>query len=186
VREQLIMAGLETLHRQGFNASGVQDITDAAGVPKGSFYNHFESKEAFAVEVLDRYFRGAAESMAVLSDERIPPLERLSRYVDRVAAHLAAQQYQGCMVGNLGTELSDQSRLVRDRLSAIFAAWTRMVENCLREAQQRGELRAELDVGAVAAFFLNAWQGAVLRAKVDKDTAALDQFKAVMFQQLLA
>jgi len=183
-REQLIAAGLETLHRKGFNGSGVQDITDAAGVPKGSFYNYFESKEAFAVAVLDRYFQGGAERMAVLSDERIPPLERLGRYVDGVAAHLTEHQFQGCMVGNMGTEMSEQSRLVRDRLSSIFAAWTRAVENCLREAQQTGDLRADLDVGAVAAFFLNAWQGAVLRTKVDKDPAAFDQFKAVVFKQL--
>ena len=55
VREQLIEAGLKTLLGQGFNGSGVQDVADAARVPKGSFYNHFESKEAFAAEALERY-----------------------------------------------------------------------------------------------------------------------------------
>ena len=55
VREQLLSAGLDTLHRRGFNATSVQDITEAAGVPKGSFYNHFESKEALGAEAVVRY-----------------------------------------------------------------------------------------------------------------------------------
>ena len=49
MRDHLVASALEALHRQGFNGSAVQDITDAAGVPKGSFYNYFESKEALAL-----------------------------------------------------------------------------------------------------------------------------------------
>lgn len=56
VREQLMEAGLRTLHSQGFNGCAVQDITQAAGVPKGSFYNHFESKEALALAALEMFW----------------------------------------------------------------------------------------------------------------------------------
>ena len=54
-REEIVQAGLKCLVEKGFNAVGVQEITDAAGVPKGSFYNHFESKEALGVEIVERY-----------------------------------------------------------------------------------------------------------------------------------
>jgi len=54
VREKIIDAGLKVLIEKGFNGCGVQDITAAAGVPKGSFYNHFESKEALGGEVVER------------------------------------------------------------------------------------------------------------------------------------
>ena len=58
VKEKLIEAGLKTLLAGGFNGVGVQEITDAAGVPKGSFYNHFDSKETLGAEIVERY--GAA------------------------------------------------------------------------------------------------------------------------------
>ena len=81
VREQLLEAGLRTLHTQGFNGCAVQDITQAAGVPKGSFYNHFASKEAFGAEVVDVYFdSGLSELRALLTNEKVPPLERLRSY----------------------------------------------------------------------------------------------------------
>ena len=55
IPQRLVKAGLELFLRKGYNASGIQQITDHAGVPKGSFYNHFDSKEAFAAVVVDRY-----------------------------------------------------------------------------------------------------------------------------------
>lgn len=63
VREEILAAGLETLHNRGFNATSVQDITEAAGVPKGSFYNHFASKEelgsAFVAAYAEKGARGS-------------------------------------------------------------------------------------------------------------------------------
>src|SRR5258705_7163314 len=97
MRDQLISSGLETLHRQGFHASAVQDITDAAGLPKGSFYNYFESKEALALEVIDRFGKERAALAGVLSDESISPVERLRRYFAAQATELAEQHYErGC------------------------------------------------------------------------------------------
>ncbi len=69
------------LHARGFHASGVQDITDAAEVPKGTFYTHFDSKERFGAEVLGRYWeRRADRALAILSDETRSPMERLKAY----------------------------------------------------------------------------------------------------------
>src|ERR1700733_5315392 len=114
VKEQLIEAGLKTLIERGFNGCGVQEITEAAGVPKGSFYNYFESKEAFSADVLEHYWeQGAQKNLAVLSDEGIPALERLKTYFSqRAAVHAAGHFERGCMIGNLATEVTGQSRLV--------------------------------------------------------------------------
>src|SRR5262250_3003246 len=120
VREQLLDAALDRFHALGFNGCGVQEITDAAGVPKGSFYNHFESKEALGVAVLDRYWQICSEQLRILNDERVPPLDRLRRYFESLAGSIAGQGYaKGCLIGNFSTELADQSRLVRERLTAI-------------------------------------------------------------------
>ena len=80
LKEQIVVAALEAMHQRGFNATSVQDITDAAKVPKGSFYNHFESKEDLALEALDRYWQRVLGSLKSLGDESVPPLARLRAY----------------------------------------------------------------------------------------------------------
>jgi TetR/AcrR family transcriptional regulator, transcriptional repressor for nem operon len=185
VREELLATALDMLHRCGFNASSVEDITKAADVPKGCFYNHFESKEALGAAALDRYWDGCVARLKILSDETIAPVERLQLYFRCLSETLAGWNYKGCLVGNFSTELSDQSRLIRDRLCSILAGWTRAVENCIREAQSAGQIGNDLEASVLAAFLVNSWEGAALRAKVDKDGKALEQFETVIFVRLL-
>lgn len=184
-REKLIDAGLRTLHRQGFNGCAVQDITDAAGVPKGSFYNHFPSKEMLGVEALERWWQGSASRRAILSDESFSPVERLRRHFRSLSESVRRNKFEkGCLIGNFSAELPDQSRPIRNRLATIYAAWTRAIESCVREAKRAGQLRGGADPAAVAAFLVTAWEGAVLRAKVDKKGTSLDQFDQVVFGAL--
>ncbi len=186
-REQLLNAGVAALHSKGFNGCGVQEITETAGVPKGSFYNYFESKEAFSVEALEHYWEGVARrNLAVLSDESTPALDRLKTYfAQRAEVHAQGHYERGCMLGNLATEVTGQSRLVRDRLAGMFAGWVTVVANCIREAKAGGEIDSDLDPQILAEFLVNSWQGTVARAKVDRDSSAMDQFTKVVFSTLL-
>jgi TetR/AcrR family transcriptional repressor of nem operon len=103
-----------------------------------------------------------------------------------MAANMAQRGYNGgCLIGNLGAELSDHSKLVCERLTAVFAGWTAAVETCIRQAQQEGGIRADCDAGVLAAFLINAWEGAVLRAKVDKNAVPFEEFDEVVFGKLL-
>ena len=187
VREQLVEAGLKTLYRQGFNGSGVQDIVDAARVPKGSFYNHFKSKEAFAAEVLERYWQAGAVRTAVLRDLTVGPVERLRIYFGALFDAAVGPDFEkGCMIGNFSTELPEQSPEIRERLAAIYAAWTRSIESCVREAQNAKRVRVDLPASAVASFLINSWEGAVLRARVERDTSPFVQFEEVVFAGIFA
>jgi TetR/AcrR family transcriptional regulator, transcriptional repressor for nem operon len=188
VRERLLDAGVETFHRCGFNGCGVQEITEAAGVPKGSFYNHFASKEALGAAVLDRYWQQrAGTTLRILEDTDIAARERLRRYFAAMAESMAKRGHtRGCLIGNLGLELADQSQLVCERLAAVFAGWTGAVETCIRQGQREGDIRADCDAAMLAAFLINAWEGTILRAKVDKNTAPFDEFDEVVFGKLLA
>lgn len=186
-RDHLITTGLKVLHARGFHASGVQDITEAASVPKGSFYTHFDSKEQFGADVLGRYWENrAARATAILGDESLSPLSRLKAYfAGKTTARPDTLLGKGCMIGNFAAELAGESRLVRDRLSAVLAAWTRLLAQCIREAQQAGELRAGLDADTTAAFLIDAFEGAVLRTKVDRDASALERFQSIVFSLIL-
>ena len=187
VREELIEAGLQMLYLHGFNGTGVQDITDAAGVPKGSFYNHFESKEALALEALDRYWQNGAARRAQLSDAGVDPVERLRRYFRGLTELAVRQKFRnGCMIGNFSTELSVQSKEVRERLAEIFAAWRRSLESCVREAEKAGRVRPRLPAATIASFLVNAWEGAVLRSKVEQDKSPFEEFERVIFASIFA
>ena len=188
VRDKLLSAGVDTIHRLGFNGCSVQDITQVANVPKGSFYNHFESKEEFCAEILNLYWaKMASTSLQILSNRSLSPTKRLKGFFDALAGSLADLNYDlGCLFGNLGAELSAQSSMMRARLSALFASWTGAIENCVREAQMAGEISAELDASLLAAFLVNAWEGAVLRSKIDRNERSLQQFSAVIFSTILA
>ena len=187
VRERLLDAGLETLHRCGFNGCGVQEIAETAGVPKGSFYNHFESKEALGAAVLERYWEQRGGSMLrLLEGPDIGPRGRLCHYFAVLAANMANRGYTGgCLIGNLGAELSDHSELVRDGVARAFAGWTEALETCIQEGQNLGEISGDYDAALLASFLINAWEGAVLRAKVQKNGASFEEFNQIVFGTLL-
>lgn len=184
-REKLIKAGLKTLHLRGFNGTAVQDITEAAGVPKGSFYNHFESKEALAIEAVQRFWENGVERRATLADASVEPVERLRQYFRTQAQAMAKDGYRrGCMIGNFSIEMPHQSPQTRQHLAALFAQWTAAFTACIDEARQAGRLRVPLPPAAVAAFILNAWEGALLRAKVEQNCHSFEHFESVVFGAL--
>jgi TetR/AcrR family transcriptional repressor of nem operon len=185
VREEIVGAALKTLHAKGFNGTSVQDITDAAEVPKGSFYNHFKSKEDLAAEVLDRYWEKAQVSLGLLTDEKVPPLERLKQYFRYLAAIAKRGEFRrGCFIGNMASEMPEHSPLLREKLGVLFAAWTKAIESCVNEAQANGSLRRDLDASATATFLLNAWEGALMRSKVDRNARSFAAFEDIVFTAL--
>src|SRR5262245_41369913 len=81
VRTRLLETGRAVVHKQGFNGCGVQDITEAARVPKGSFYNYFESKESMAAEILEEYWESIGERYGpLLREGRVAPLARVRKF----------------------------------------------------------------------------------------------------------
>lgn len=186
VRERLLAAAFETLHRDGFNATGVQDITDAAKVPKGSFYNHFASKDALGVEVVAEYVAKGAERRRALVDGSGAPLARLKAYFKSLNQLGPASGFsRGCLLGNFSAELSSQSPDIRQALVDAFANWTKDIARVITEAQESGDVGRELPAATLAAFLLNAWEGAVLRSRVDRSAAPLDAFMKVAFNKIL-
>jgi TetR/AcrR family transcriptional repressor of nem operon len=182
VKEQIVAAAVETLQRHGFHASSVQDITEAANVPKGSFSNHFKNKEALAAEALDRYWQRVLASSAALGEARPVAITRLKRYFRYLHDISRKHDYDvGCMIGNMSTEMADHSHVIRDRLAGMLASWTRAIEACVEDAQADGSIRRDLDARTIAAFLLNSWEGAVLRSRVDKTAAPFDAFEKVVF-----
>ena len=174
------------MFRSGYQGASVRDICAAAGVPQGSFTNHFRSKEAFAQEVLDRYFANLKESVKkALDDKSLTPRQRLKRYLDIISDVLAGAKWnRGCLIGDFSLETTAHSKLLRDRLEAIFQEWRAPFASCIAEAQSTGEIDSTFDPVDLAEFLLASWEGAILRMKVERGPAALDRFKNIVFQTI--
>jgi TetR/AcrR family transcriptional repressor of nem operon len=187
VRENLLRVGVKMLHEGGFTGTGIKDIVDAAQVPKGSFYNYFENKEAFGKEAIDYFFDSGVEKLRErLLDENTPPLERLRHYFESRARGFRAGGYaKGCLLGNFSLEVADHSTLMRERLCAHFRTWSALFEACIEEAQKTGAIRNPLPPALLAPFLLNSWEGALLRMRAEKSDVPLNQFIEVVFESLL-
>jgi TetR/AcrR family transcriptional repressor of nem operon len=185
-REKLIQSGILAIHTSGYGATSIQSIVEMADVPKGSFYNFFPSKEAFAAEVIDAYSnRGQERLRGYLLNEDVAPRARLEAYFDdRIEALRAAQYVRGCLMGNFSAEAADQSALIREGLTKHFGAWCDLLEACIAEAQKQGEIGNQFAASLLAKFVLNSWEGALLRMRAEKSDAPLLDFKEIVFKKL--
>src|SRR5881392_2390919 len=124
-RDNLLDAGRKVMFERGYRGAGVRDIVSEAGAPQGSFTNHFRSKEAFASEVLERYFAHTRALVTeALDDISLTPRARLKLYLDIITDRLEGDGWRrGCLIGDLSLEASGSSEILRTRLAEIFAEW---------------------------------------------------------------
>jgi len=177
-RERIIEAGAAIMHRKGFQGTGLKEILDAAGSPKGSFYHYFPSKEAFALAVVEHF-----EQMLGRMRQEVEPREgggalgRLSAFVDRFEAFQAEHGYRlGCPIGNLAQELAGQSGLLGERLGQSLGRLTVFFRDIVRDGQAASEIDPDLDPDEAAGFLTAAWQGALLRMKATRSGEPLAVF----------
>ncbi|WCM28318.1 TetR/AcrR family transcriptional regulator [Sphingomonas sp. QA11] len=179
-REKILTAGVRVVHERGFGGASVRDIVQAAGVPQGSFTNHFVSKEAFGLEVLDIYFQQSVAMFAeTLRNDARPPLERFGAFLDANIERASGENLcNGCMIGNFAAETSG-SDAIRPHLVEIFDAVRDAIASCLKAAVAAGEVRADLDCDDVAAFLVASLQGANLLAKVERSAEPMKRLKRI-------
>jgi TetR/AcrR family transcriptional repressor of nem operon len=183
LRSHLVESALVEFHARGFHNCSVEDITKSAGVPKGSFYNHFASKDALAIEALQQY--QARSVWRTTDDADRPPLTRLRNRYLAMRDVLEARGYtRGCLIGNMGTELADLNPGVRAEVQASLDFRSAASAELLREAQRTGALPAYHDPDVLGRFIVDAWEGVVLRTKVNKSPEAIDGFFAILDQLL--
>lgn len=183
-REEIAQAALQQFRTRGFNATGINDITTAAGAPKGSFYNHFSSKEESALEALSRY--AATLEFEILATPGRPALERLRAHFEFLSRDTVDNGFaRGCLVGNFGAEVADHSMEIRSAVQRGFDQWAAYIRQVLTEAQEAGDLDSALDPADAALFILSAWEGTLIAARADKSAAPFDAFFRMVFDVVL-
>ena len=186
-RSLLLEKGAEIIHQKGFHHTGINEILAAVGVPKGSFYFYFKSKEEFGLELIEYFMeKYLARADVHLADPRVPYLERFRNFLDEFLAIFAANCYiGGCPIGNFALEMSDLNENFRKKLVESFERMKQRVVQFLGPAQQEGELPVNVDIDEMADFIVNSWEGALMRIKVVRTPAQMELFYKIVFEVLL-
>ncbi len=186
-KQQILDAGMNLIYAQGYNATGIQDIANAAGVPKGSFYNYFKSKEDFATEVISHYADQTVDFLrAHLGAGNVPPLDRMRIMLNRWADNMFSDfNGCGCLMGNITQEMSNHSEKIQKATEKDFVRLEAQFVACLQDAQHQGEISAEIDVQQLGSFIYNGWQGALIRCKAEGNGNQLKSYVSYIFDEIL-
>jgi TetR/AcrR family transcriptional regulator, transcriptional repressor for nem operon len=186
-KQRLLEIGAETMHLKGYNHTGIQEILNLAGVPKGSFYNYFKSKEDFGLQIIDYFVEFyVRQSNQFFEDGSKPPLERIRLFLRSFMDFFRERDFAyGCPIGNFAQEMGDLSQPFREKLRIALDVMARQYEIVLQEARRKGDLPEPLDLKETAHFIVTSWQGALMWMKVAKSTEPLETHMKFIFDHVL-
>lgn len=187
-KNKILEAGLDTFKRQGFNATGIQEIATIAGVPKGSFYNYFGSKEEFGVAIIFYYSDAYIKKWhRLLAQGGVDPYLAMKYvFVQMIVEYEEAEKKPGCLLGNLAAELSEASEDCRVAMQQVIHSWKDLMVKQLVAGQENGKVRTDLTAGQMADFFWDAWQGSLLRMKIENSAMPVSSTLTMLFDYVMA
>ena len=176
VRQHILDTGKSIIIRKGYSAVGLNEILSAAGVPKGSFYHYFKSKEMFGEALLDNYVIDyLAQMEALLGQPAGTAAQRLMLYwrswMETVPGDCTDCR---CLVVKLSGEVSDMSEAMRVSLLRGTNLIVERLAACLLDALADGSLKGRFDVHHTALTLYQLWLGAALLTKLRRDASALE------------
>lgn len=171
VKGKLVEHAETVFRQQGFTGASVQDITRAAGVPKGSFYNHFKSKQELAAAIVRQYARSTDVSM--FGETGLPVVERLRAHFAAQAARTEATGVEyGCLLMTMASDVPTAGEEVGSAVRLSLSAWIEALAAVITQGQQAGEIPSKEPAQDLAAFLIDAFEGGGLRGKATDDSAA--------------
>lgn len=186
-KDKLLQIGAKYIHLKGFNNTGLQEVLKEANVPKGSFYFYFKSKEEFGLALIDVFISFFEKSLGYsLSDKSLSGLQRIKAFLYTTTDILKENNFTGgCPIGNLSLEMGDLNENFRLKLSAAFSKMEEKIFECLKDAQSAKEINQSIDIRTSAAFIINSWEGAIVRAKAEKSNRPLEVLEEMIFEKIL-
>ncbi|MEH6536339.1 MAG: TetR/AcrR family transcriptional regulator [Psychroserpens sp.] len=186
--DTLLDKGMELLWSKGYNATSVNDIVKIAGIPKGSFYFYFESKEDFAVKAIEKYFSMMfTPAREILENKSVSPKQRLLDFHEYRHSVLKNEMdcKMGCLACNLGSEMAEHSEKIRTTILVKEQMVLSLITNVIQEAQDFGEIENKMAAADIAAFIEDAGKGAMTTMKEMNSSYPIDNLMNIIRNTLL-
>lgn len=175
-RKRLLNAGIRVFMREGYEGGGITTILSEAGMPKGSFYNLFPSKEEFACATLDAYI-GIFDQLRTdtLLDKSLVPRLRLINWLNGHREYIEREsEAAGCLAGIIGQTGAVSIEKIRQKLLAIFTSWERDLINLFNEAQHAQTLSPVMSPESAAKLLIHSYEGVMIRIRIEGNTHPYD------------
>ena len=186
-RENLIESAIELIGNRSYNAVGVQELCEHAGVKKGSFYHFFPSKRHLTLEAMDTIWQNyKGEMLEPICCAKVPALKKLESML-RKSYELQTKSKEcggcvtGCGFGNLALELSTQDEVIRQKIADIFEDWAGSLERVIAQAVNEGDLPADTDTRATSQAIISYIEGIYVLAKAFNDPGMIPRLGEGVF-----
>ncbi len=173
---RLLAAGVQILTLHGYHGTGIQKVLNSVGVPKGSFYNFFASKEVYVADIIYYYGEQIIQefnsSVAKLEGENAVVVLWCS-FRNKVRAKVAAGESCACLLGAMSAEIGQASSLSGMAIKAVESQWVLTIKELIQHAQNQGDIRTDIAALELAQIFYNCWQGNLLQYQTTNDPKLL-------------
>jgi TetR/AcrR family transcriptional regulator, transcriptional repressor for nem operon len=186
-RDKILEIGAQAISEKSFNSCGLAEILQRAGVPKGSFYHYFQSKEDFGVALIERETAAYVEELRpIIGDRQRSPLARLRAVFEQGREEcLANGAARRCLIPKLALETSQLSEPVHAAVKSAYAQWSALLAQVIREAQAAGEIGRSREPERLADLLVMLWEGATIRMQIDRSLQPVDEVLSFVFDSLL-
>ncbi|GJM14775.1 MAG: TetR family transcriptional regulator [Thermodesulfobacteriota bacterium] len=187
LRNKLLDQGVVMFMEQGYHGTGIQEVVDKVGIPKGSFYNYFKSKEDFGSKAIIHYSDQFKEFLiSILEVSKKDTLKSLNQFFDQLTKLFDDKNCRdGCLIGNFAAEISDSSIVGRETMQKCISEWKDIFKKIMIRGQEKKVVRDDISADELADFLLNFLEGSLIRMKIESDTNPLKQMKRTFLNYAL-
>lgn len=184
--EDILDIGYEVLRKNGYHNIGVNHILKAAGIPKGSFYNFFESKEDFAIQVMERYGKNNTRWMqGFFKESQLSPLESLkSFYKFMIDVNEDDGYLSGCIINNMSIEVGRINDVMASHANTQFLGWLTILADVIAKGQKAKEITNKFNALEIAEYLHAGFYGTFSRMKVTRNRGYMDVWYKMSFEFL--
>lgn len=187
IRTRLLDVGLALFAKRGYHGTGIKEIVDTAAIPKGSFYNYFKSKEDYGLAIVQRHSAEFWQKWhSSITENQDNPLQVLRGcFAAMLTEHIDCSVNTFSVVAHLAAEVCETSADCRALMTEILTEWQESLAFFIARAQQAGQIRSDVDSHQLASLFWDAWQGAVLRMKMQQSADPVKELVTLMLDSIL-
>ena len=176
-RRKIVEAAAPIFNQRGYEGTSLNDLMEATGLQKGGIYRHFSSKEELAAEAFDYTWESAWRTRLLHVDERSNGTEKLKQLIANFVDHRSPVA-GGCPILNTAIDADDGNAALRARVVKALRSWSTRLENIVKEAQERGEIREDVDPKTVATLIIASLEGALMMSRLQRNDDALRRVQA--------